>query len=236
MAATVHGLVKDGIVDKGGSFDDINGEELCDWLRRHGARELTLGADPARRAPILRALYDVAFGFREGDVDKADISAGAAVNDLLRLVFTYRGHLAYKMRAGMGDTVFAPFYEVLRERGVRFEFFTAATRLGVDPDADVIAEVDLVAQAGLAGERTEYEPLVDVLGLPCWPSAPDWTQLADGDDLRDRRCRLRVRAESARSPGADAGAGRGLRRRRARNLGRRSATASLTNSGNARAL
>ena len=27
------------------------------------------------------------------------------------------------MQAGMGDTVFTPFYEVLKRRGVRFEFF-----------------------------------------------------------------------------------------------------------------
>ncbi len=164
MAATVHGLVEDKVFAEGGSFDQINAEELSDWLRRHGARSMTLGTTPANRAPILRALYDVAFGFRDGDVAKADISAGAAVSDLLRLVFTYRGHIAYKMQAGMGDTVFGPFYEVLRARGVRFEFFTAATRLGVDPEDDLIAEVDVVRQAELKGE--EYLPLVDVHGLP----------------------------------------------------------------------
>lgn len=178
LAATVHGLVEDGVTAPGGTFDALNDEELGAWLRRHGARPMTLGATAAERAPILRALYDVAFGYREGDVEQPDIAAGAAVNDLLRLVFTYRGHLAYKMQAGMGDTVFAPFYEVLRDRGVRFEFFTAATRLGVAGDADLVSEVDLVTQCELRGDG--YEPLVDVQGLPCWPSQPDWDQLAEG--------------------------------------------------------
>jgi uncharacterized protein with NAD-binding domain and iron-sulfur cluster len=33
----------------------------------------------------------------------------------------------------------------------------------------------------------DYQPLIDVDGLPCWPSAPDFSQLADGDRLRGRR-------------------------------------------------
>jgi len=31
------------------------------------------------------------------------------------------------MRAGMGDAVFSPLYEVLKLRGVRFEFFHRLT-------------------------------------------------------------------------------------------------------------
>ncbi|MEA2125722.1 MAG: hypothetical protein QOI80_2504, partial [Solirubrobacteraceae bacterium] len=185
MAATVHGLVADAVMEAGGSFDTINDEELCDWLTRHGARPVTIGKTPAERAPILRALYDVAFGYRDGDVGKADIAAGTAVNDLLRLVFTYRGHLAYKMQAGMGDAVFGPFYEVLRARGIRFEFFTAATRVGVDPESDLVDEVDVVTQVELAKGRDEYEPLVEVQGLPCWPSQPDWSQLAGDHEGTD---------------------------------------------------
>jgi hypothetical protein len=44
----------------------------------------------------------------------------------------------------------------------------------------------------------EYQPLLDVRGLPCWPSQPDYRQLVDGDRLAaegrdfeshwDRRC------------------------------------------------
>src|SRR6185436_16609870 len=29
----------------------------------------------------------------------------------------------------------------------------------------------------------EYQPLVDVQGLPCWPAAPDYGQLVDGARL-----------------------------------------------------
>jgi uncharacterized protein with NAD-binding domain and iron-sulfur cluster len=30
----------------------------------------------------------------------------------------------------------------------------------------------------------EYRPLIDVRGLPCWPSEPDYTQLVDGERMR----------------------------------------------------
>ena len=38
------------------------------------------------------------------------------------------------MRAGMGETVIAPLYEVLRRRGVRFEFFHRVERLELSAD------------------------------------------------------------------------------------------------------
>jgi Flavin containing amine oxidoreductase len=88
----------------------------------------------------------------------------------------------YKMQAGMGDTVFTPLYEVLKRRGVRFEFFHAVTRLGLASDRPRIDSIDVVPQVELAAD--EYDPLVDVDGLACWPSQPRWEQLADGEALR----------------------------------------------------
>jgi hypothetical protein len=48
------------------------------------------------------------------------------------------------------------------------------------PSADGrrIEEILLWRQANLV-EPGPYEPLVDVKGLPCWPSQPNWTQLVD---------------------------------------------------------
>src|SRR5204863_8541251 len=114
------------------------------WLRRHGAHEGTLGATPAERSPVLRSVYDVAFGYLEGDIAKANVAAGTATNDLLRLLFSYRGSLMYKMQAGMGDTVFSPLYEVLSRRGVKFEFFHAVTRLGLAPDMPRVDSIGVV--------------------------------------------------------------------------------------------
>jgi len=38
------------------------------------------------------------------------------------MFFTYRGSLFWRMRSGMGETVFSPMYRVLKARGVEFHF------------------------------------------------------------------------------------------------------------------
>ncbi len=174
-AAILTGIVKDRLVERG--FGAINGEEFRAWLRRHGASQLTVEG-----SPIVRAIYDAAFCYEEGDITKPNVAAGKAAQDLIRSLLLYKGALMYKMQAGMGDTVFGPFYEVLRRRGVRFEFFHCVTRLGTGPDGANVEEIDVVPQATVAGDA--YEPLVDVKGLPCWPSEPDWKQLNEGEQLR----------------------------------------------------
>jgi uncharacterized protein with NAD-binding domain and iron-sulfur cluster len=181
IASTAAGIVDDGVLEHG--FDAINDEEWSAWLRRHGAKAVTLGATPAERSPVLRSVYDVAFGYPEGDISKANVAAGTATNDLLRLVFSYRGSLMYKMQAGMGDAVFAPLYEVLSARGVHFNFFHAVTRLGLAAEEPRIDSIEVVPQVGQAAPG--YEPLFNVGGLPCWPSEPLWDQLEDGERLRE---------------------------------------------------
>lgn len=181
FVAILRGIVEDQLLTKG--FDSVDDEEWCAWLARHGASELTLGATPAERAPVLRAVYDLAFGYPEGRIELANVAAGTATNDLLRLMFTYRGSLFYKMRAGMGDIVFGPLYQVLRQRGVEFRFFSAVSRVGVSEDGKTVDELDVVTQADLDDGRSEYEPLIRVNELPCWPNQPLWEQLAAADRL-----------------------------------------------------
>jgi uncharacterized protein with NAD-binding domain and iron-sulfur cluster len=182
--STVAGIVKDGILEHG--FDVANDEDWAAWLRRHGAHEVTIGRTPAERSPVLRSVYDVAFAYPRGVIDRADCAAGTATNDLLRLVFSYRGSIMYKMQAGMGDVVFTPLYEVLRRRGVRFEFFHAVTNLAPDQGAKRVESIEVVPQVELAAGAARYDPLVDVKGLSCWPSEPRWEQLHDGEGLRAR--------------------------------------------------
>ncbi len=161
------GIVDDCLVERG--FDGINDEDFRAWLSSHGAQRLTLGG------PGVRAAYDGAFSFLDGDPGRPDLAAGVAVHGLLRQLFTYKGAPFWKMQAGMGDTVFAPMMQVLERRGVRFEFFREVTGLHADPGGTAIEAIDLRHQAELRGER--YRPLVDVKGLPCWPDRPDLGQL-----------------------------------------------------------
>ena len=142
----------------------------------HGAHEVTLGRTPAERSPVLRAVYDVAFAYPDGIIDHASCAAGTATNDLLRLVFSYRGSIMYKMQAGMGDVVFAPMYEVLKARGVQFEFFHAVT--GLKPPAATASTRSSTCNRRTSRAASRSTSRCDnVKGLPCWPNEPLWNQL-----------------------------------------------------------
>jgi len=177
LAATiVTGIDSDGLRESG--FGKINDEEFRHWLGRHGASELTLEG-----CPLVRAVYSAAFCYLDGDVNQPNVAAGKAAQDAVRLPFFYKDAPMFKMTAGMGDTVFGPLYEVLHERGVRFEFFRWITHLGLSPDHRYVDSINFVQQARVEGGG-EYKPLVPVEELPCWPSEPCWDQLEGGDALR----------------------------------------------------
>jgi uncharacterized protein with NAD-binding domain and iron-sulfur cluster len=179
VATTFRGILADDLDDQG--FRKVNGEELSAWFLRHGARPETVTS-----SPILRAFYQLCFGYEGGDRTRPSIAAGKALQAMLRMCVGYRGALMWKMQAGMGDAIFAPVYEVLRRRGVRFEFFHNVTGLGLSEDGRRVERIAIDEQAQVRGGR-EYEPLVaDPGGLPSWPAAPLWDQLVDGDALRDR--------------------------------------------------
>jgi uncharacterized protein with NAD-binding domain and iron-sulfur cluster len=132
----------------------------------------------------MRGLYDLAFAYEDGDPERPGMAAGQGLRGGTRMFFDYRGALFWKMQAGMGDVVFAPLYEVLKRRGVRFEFFHKLTNVGLSPDeaephvATLAFDVQAICRDG------EYSPLVDVRGLPCWPAEPLFDQLDHGAALR----------------------------------------------------
>jgi uncharacterized protein with NAD-binding domain and iron-sulfur cluster len=166
-------------LDRGG-FAQVNGEEFMAWLARHGAKPQTLA-----ESPILRAFYQLCFAYRDGDREQPCLAAGKALQAMLRMCLGYRGSLMWKMQAGMGDAIFAPMYEALRARGVRFEFFHEVTDIGLSPDGRLVERLTIREQARTEGE---YRPLVvDPGGLAGWPHEPLWDQLADGRALAQQR-------------------------------------------------
>ena len=182
LLALLRGSIRFKLITDPRGFDAINDYDCREWLRLNGA------SDGAINSAFVRSLYDLAFAYEEGDVSRPRIAAGQALRGAVRAFFTYRGAFFWKMRSGMGDVVFAPFYEVLHRRGVRFQFFHRLENLrvadgepGHRPHIDAI---ELDVQAQIRGGR-EYDPLVDVRGLPCWPATADYAQLKDGQRLRD---------------------------------------------------
>ncbi len=170
--ATIHGLAFD---PRG--FDALNELDSREWLRMNGASEQSLDSD------FMRGLYDLVFGFENGDTERPRLAAGVALRGTMRMFFTYRGALFWRMSAGMGEIVFSPLYEVLDQRGVRFEFFHRLrnVRLAVpvkgEPASVEALEFDV--QARVNG-GAEYRPLKTIRGVPCWPAGPDYGQLEDG--------------------------------------------------------
>lgn len=145
----------------------IDHHHYPDWLQKHGARPMTA------QSCITRGLGDAVFNSgHEG-------SAAAALNGLVRLNLTFRGSVFFKMTAGMGETVFTPMYKVLRDRGVKFRFFHRVDAVHVDAQR-VVTHVDVTEQVQLSS-GADYEPLVRVGELDCWPHEPLWSQIASDE-------------------------------------------------------
>jgi uncharacterized protein with NAD-binding domain and iron-sulfur cluster len=182
--ATMRGIVRSGLLTDPRGFDAIDDYDCREWLMLNGASEQSLNSG------YLRALYDFVFAYEDGDGTRPRISAGQALRSMVRAFFTYRGSFFWRMAGGMGDIVFAPLYEVLKRRGVRFEFFhrlenvrlTARKSLS-DGDGPHVKALEFDVQAEIKG-GAEYHPLIDVSGLPSWPSEPDYDQLVEGDRVR----------------------------------------------------
>lgn len=172
--AFFRGAIDNGVFRAG--FDAIDDWEISSWLLHYGASHASV------YSVVFRGCYDYVFGYPGGLTDDRSVGAGTAIRGLLRLAFTYKGALFFKMQAGMGDTIFGPYYQVLKSRGVTFKYFHAATNLALSPNKNSIAAIDMVEQAEALS--CEYEPLVDVKDLPCWPSEPLWDQLKDGETLK----------------------------------------------------
>ena len=183
--ATVVGLIDDEVLLKG--FEAINDVDWTVWMGRHGARPAALSS------AMVRGIYDYVFGYEHGRADRPSLEAGTAINGILRLFFTFKGALFWEMQAGMGDVVFAPTYDVLRARGVRFCFFHKVESLEADAAGTSVQRIAVRRQAAVKGGG-EYQPLVRIKGVPSWPSAPDLTQLEGGDRFQG------VEFESAWAP------------------------------------
>jgi uncharacterized protein with NAD-binding domain and iron-sulfur cluster len=161
------GMLSDDVIGKG--FEVINNIDFRAWLARNGAQPVSVDSAP------VRGFYDLVFAYRNGDPLCPEIEAGTMLRGMLKVGLSYRGALMYKMQAGMGDVVFAPLYEVLQRRGVRFHYFHKLCQLRPDATNTCVDEIELEQQVALIGDA--YDPLVDVNGLPCWPSQPLYGQI-----------------------------------------------------------
>jgi uncharacterized protein with NAD-binding domain and iron-sulfur cluster len=178
--ASMRGIIRFGLVSDPRGFDAINDYDFREWLRINGASENSLDS------PFIRGAYDLVFAYEDGDYERPRHGAGVALRGALRMLFSSRGAIFWKMHAGMGDVVFAPMYELLSKRGVAFRFFHRLEKVRLANPSDLapgerayVKALEFDVQAKVKNGK-EYEPLRDVAGLPCWPSKPDYLQLIEG--------------------------------------------------------
>jgi uncharacterized protein with NAD-binding domain and iron-sulfur cluster len=171
----------------------LNEFEFKDWIVANGAMPTTA------TSAVVRGIYDTVFGYENGDFQgKWNIEAGST---FIAMRSSISSALApkWKMRAGTGDILAAPIYELLRNRGVRFSFFHRVDR--IEATDDVIDRIRIGRQVTLAD--THYEPLIVHNALPCWPDRPLYGQIEPGQ--AEQLQRRKIDLESYWSGWTDAG-------------------------------
>ena len=181
VAASLAGIIRDDVLWRG--FEALDHQDLREWLGRHGASEETL-----ERSPILRGLYDLTFAYRAGDKRRPSLAAGKGLQSLLMMI-NYEGSFMWRMRAGMGDVVFAPLYLALQRRGVRFEFFSRVTQLRLMPGLPIVDAVELIREATLPAGAQRYDPIERIGDWWCWPAAPYEEQLGNSEPRAEKLTR-----------------------------------------------
>lgn len=175
LSVMARGVVADRLVARG--YTAIDHLDFREWLGRHGASPGVLDG------PLVRGMYDLVFAYEGGDRRRPRFAAGLGLHLAGRMFLTYRGAIFWKMRAGMGDVVFAPLYQALSLRGVRFRFFHRLDALHLAADCRSVEAVSLGQQVPLRPRRDEYDPLVRLGDLPVFPAQPDLAQLTAGSQL-----------------------------------------------------
>jgi len=178
LSANIRGVVAAGLegADDFRSLDEWN---YIDWLRMNRIGERTLNN------PIIRGAHDLGFAYRDGDGRDPQIAAGQAISAGCRFFFLYKGALFWRMKAGMGDVVFAPMYLALRNRGVQFRFFHRLDEIQLDETRQRVTALKFCRQVPLEANDpaapTNYEPLIPDVVPPGWPRRP-FDEQFDFDD------------------------------------------------------
>ncbi len=196
-ATSVAGLLTDSVLFTG--FDPLDKHEMTDWFYAHKLVEDPLANDIAFHSAPLQTFYDLIFHYKDGDTQQPKVAAGVALYTIICILFRYKGSVLWFMQSAMGDTIFAPLYQVLRNRGVKFEFFNRVANLGLSADEKSVETIKMSRQVNL--KVGQYDPLVLIKDLTCWPSEPLYDQIVEGEQL----CSEQINLEHAWTTWKDTG-------------------------------
>ena len=174
-----HGALASDVMKKGMQY--LDDQNYRDWLGKYLVKDMYKGEFLSMESPLMQFIYDAQFSYLDGDADKPNMGAGSALLTILRMALTWKGAVLWRMQGGMGDVVFTPLYLALKEKGVKFEFFHKVEEIKLSDDGKTVSHVRLRKQVELINPERDYDPLVWVKGLQCWPSEPNWNQIKDPD-------------------------------------------------------
>ncbi len=176
LTSAIGGL-KDGLfLDPASNLERVNQLDYKNWLRSHGGDELMV------ESAVIRGLYDLIFAYPLGDWQgDGNVEAGTMFVSLMNTA-TYRGTFMWKFNTGTGDLVMGPMYEVLKKRGVKFEFFARVDELTPAADGNWISEIKIGRQVSY--KNGTYNPLRTLpSGMRVWPDRPLYGQIKQGKAL-----------------------------------------------------
>src|SRR5262245_11859404 len=190
ICTNIIGLIDDDAISKG--LDSLDQMEYWQWFRSHGT--VPEGVDVTCGSCLMQSAYDASFAYANGDttapatdqkplLGRPTMGAGTMLRGAMRFALTYKGAMAWKFQTGCAEALAAPLYEVLRRRGVKFEFFSKVQHLGLR-NGRAIDRIDIQRQVRLRDPERGYDPLIEVNQVQCWPSEPLWDQIENGDTIR----------------------------------------------------
>ncbi len=183
VVATV-GLFEDVWDGKTFDFRRINDLDFRAWIAKHGATDRTL------QSVVVRFLYTGTFANLTGGNDNGGLlAAGSALRFFLESA-GYKGSFVWKFKAGTGDTMVMPFYEVLVARGVKFELFREVQKVHYS-STGAIECIDVGEQVTLKTPDT-YVPYITVDNVRAWPAHPRYEQINEKEaaELQERHVDL----------------------------------------------
>lgn len=177
LSSLIGGLRDGLLLDPAANLDAVNRLDYKRWLAAHGADPMTVNS------ALVRALYDLIFAYPEGDWQgSGDCEAGTMFLSLMSTA-TYQGSIIWKFNTATGDLVIEPLYQVLKARGVKFEWFSRVDELTPSPAGDAITSVTIGRQVELANGT--YDPLYPLAsGQLVWPDRPLYDQIKGGAALK----------------------------------------------------
>jgi uncharacterized protein with NAD-binding domain and iron-sulfur cluster len=149
------------------NFGAINHLDFREWLAQHGASAFLLCS------PLVRFFYTGTFSNFHGK--NGLIAAGTALHGVV-MTSGYKGAFVWQFKAGTGDTLVVPLYQVLQHRGVHFRFFQKVQQVHYSETGN-IEEITMEEQVRLRKDVEAYQPLIKVKNIDAWPAEPLYDQL-----------------------------------------------------------